>query len=255
VRITYPDSTYRYVRLSLLDQGEPPLQLTGAALILTYTAPAREDLWYAGPAQSSTDASAKATTMTVDLAHQNIPVTRVRLRVIRPAAFARLMAVEISDDRQTWQPLGRQRLVRTRDAADLPVGVSFPEGSGRYLRLTVDNGDDVPLDIGRVEVTGIRRTILFPLSAGSAYWLYAGAPDAPLPEYDLPQVLSLRRVPPQTAPADLGPHEPNPAYAAPVVRRPWTEERPWLLWGGLVVSMAVILGIIAATLRGMRTAS
>jgi hypothetical protein len=256
VTIIYPDSTYRYVRLSVLDRGEPPLPVRGAALIVTRMIPAREDVWYDGPIAGTTDAAARSTTAIIDLGHRNLPISHVALTVDRPESFARTVVLATSDDRESWNTASSARLVREPGRGPAtPLTLSFAETSGRYVRITVVNGDNPPLELRRVAVAGIRRTILFPTAGGGRYWLYVGYAAAPSPDYDLPQVLQLRAAPPRPVPAVMGPVEPNPAYAPPIVRRPWTEERPWLLWGALGLSIIVILLVIATTVRGTRATS
>ncbi len=253
--ITYPESTYRNVRLTVLDRGEPPLRVTSAAMVLTRTVPAREDVWYNGPVSGITDLAAKSTIVIVDLGHRGVPMSRATLTIERPDTFARDVAVAVSGDRESWTASQEGHLVRERGGGTAaPITLSFGETRGRYLQLTVFNGDNPPLEIRRVAVFGIRRTILFPAAEGTSYWLYVGHPTAPLPDYDLSRVLQLRDVPPRPIPAVAGALEPNPAYAPPVVRRPWTEERPWLLWGTIGGSIMILLLVITQTVRSMRGA-
>ena len=251
--IVYPQSTYRYLRVTIHDGGERPLTIDGAALLFDQTIPPREDRWFSGPVESSSNPQTRTTTATMDLRFKHVPIHRVVLGVTEPAAFARRAEINVSDDGQTWAMAGQGQLFRPPAAApDAPVEITFEETQGRYVRIIVLNGDSGPVKVTRASVYGIRRTLLFQTAADRSYWLYLGS-SAPAPQYDLPQLLGSGPQAIRTAAGSLGPLEPNPAYRPP--RQPWTEEHPVLLWSILGVVVLGLAFLIFNTARKVGRAS
>jgi hypothetical protein len=246
--LLYPRSLYRYLRITIRDDGQPPLTVEKAELLFEQVVPAREDHWADDPVRPMVDAPAKTTSVTLDLG-SGLPVSRVVLTVTAPASFARTVQIAASDDGQTWSGAGSATIFRGPRTPQGPIGIGFSEIQTRFLRLTVADGDNTPLAVSRAAVYGTRRTLLFPIAAGHTYHLYLGSTAAP-PTYDLAEILSREPAPPRPAAASLGPLETNPSYVAPLPpRRPWTEEHPALLWGILAAVVAVLGLVILRTVR------
>lgn len=252
--IAYPQTLYQNLRITIHDEGQAALTIREAALLFDEIIPAQEDRWSSGPVEPTINKQAKTTTVRLELGVGRVPVSRIALRITGPASFVREAELELSDDGQEWYPVGHAILFQTPGASiDAPVEVAFREARGRYVRATIMNGDNPPIMITHAYAFGIRRSLLFPVTAGRSYWLYVGS-EAPAPQYDLPQVLSREPEAPRPVTATLGPLEPNSAYVAPVVRRPWTGEHPALLWGILGVVVLVLALLIIGTARKTRTA-
>ncbi len=254
--IPYPPSLYRYLRVTIHNEGKAALMVRGAALLFRQAVPAREDRWFAGSVQPTTDTQQKTTTILIDTQFLRVPISRVVLNVTDPRSFARDIEVAVSGDHKVWSAAGRATVRRGPGTKEkTPVVFTLGEVRGRYVRLTIMNGDNPPLAVARAQLYGIRRTILFPIAAGRSHVLYLGNDEVRTPEYDLPQVLNVEAGPPLAIPARLGPLEPNPAYVAPVVRRPWTEEHPLVLWSVLGLCILVLLALIVRTARSTGAAS
>ncbi len=254
--IGYPQSVYRFVRASVHDDGRPALRIGDAALRFRQVVPAREDRWFAGVVESIVDPQARTTTVVIDTGFARLPLSRLVVTITEPAAFVRQAEVEVSDDGTMWRTETRTTLVRTTQTpSGRPAVVPFDEVRARYVRLTIQNGDNPPLRVARASVYGIRRTVLFPLGPARSYLLYFDGPADP-PQYDLPAVLSREAVPLRTIEASLGALQPNPAYVPPPPpRRPWTEEHPVLFWGilggvGIALALLIVSTVRAARLRG-----
>ncbi|MGH2454249.1 MAG: DUF3999 family protein [bacterium] len=239
----YPRSLYRYLRITIRDDGQPPLTVEEAELLFERVVPAREDRWVDDAVTPMVDAAAKTTTVTLDLGGSGLPVSRVVLTVTAPASFARTVEIAASGDAQSWSGAGSATIFRGPRTSQTPIGITFPEVQTRSLRLTVRNGDNAPLTISRVAAYGIRRTLLFPTATAHPYYLYLGGA-APPPTYDLAEILSREPAPPRPAAASLGALEANPSYVAPLPpRRPWTEEHPALFWS-ILAAVVVVLGLV-----------
>lgn len=249
----YPDSLYRYLRVTVHHEGKPELTVRSAALLFRRVVPPREDRWFSGPVQTTVDTRAKTSILVIDAGFHRLPISRIAAEFIAPRAFARDAEIEVSDDGQVWFPLTTVALTRGPGSPGPPVELRFGESRGRFIRVTVRNGDNEPVQVSRVEVYGVRRTLLFPIASGRSYTLFLGNSAAPMPQYDLPRVLSLADSPPRVAAARLGLMEANPAYVA--VRRPWTEEHPLVLWAALGATILVLLVLIIRTAKGTGTAA
>lgn len=254
--IGYPQSVYRFVRVTIHDDGRPALRVGDAALRFRRVVPPREDRWFAGAVESVVDPQARTTTVVIDTGFARLPLSQLVVTITEPAAFVRAAEVEVSDDGTTWRTETRTTLVRTLQtpAGRLAV-IPFDEARARYVRLTVQNGDNPPLRVARASLYGIRRTVLFPLTPGRTYLLYFDGPADP-PQYDLPEVLRREAVPPRAIEASLGALQSNPAYVPPSPpRRPWTEEHPVVFWGilggvGIALALLIVSTVRAARLRG-----
>ncbi|HKD39684.1 MAG TPA: hypothetical protein VKB87_05285, partial [Myxococcaceae bacterium] len=81
----------------------------------------------------------------------------------------------------------------------------------RYLRLTVHDANNPPLDIKGALAEYRVQELVFRAESSGTYALYLGSPDLALPSYDLASVLSRTGdVPIQTA--ELGPWTENPRF-------------------------------------------
>lgn len=251
--IGYPQSVYRFVRVTIHDDGRPAVRVEGAALRFRQLVPPREDEWFNRPVEAITDRQARTSTVTVDTGFARLPLSRLTVTIKAPTTFVRLAQVEASEDATSWYTAARTTLVRTTQTpVDRPIAIPFDEVRARYVRLTVQNGDNQPLLFAHASVHGVQRTMLFPITSGQAYLLYFAGPADP-PEYDLPDVLRREPTPPRPVEASVGAVEANPAYVPPLPpRRPWTEEHPQVLWailGGVGIALALL---IVSTVRAAK---
>jgi len=107
--------------------------------------------------------------------------------------------------------------------------------------ITVDNGDDAPLQLRSVQLQMLERTFCFESASNTSYTLFYGDPALLSPRYDYAALFAPR---PDAAQLTVGPEQPNPAFQPRPDNRPLTERHPALLWIALVVVIA-LLGAIA----------
>lgn len=112
----------------------------------------------------------------------------------------------------------------------------------RELILEIDDEDNPPLTIERIG--GVVRTprLAFKLTPGEGYRLLLGDPDASPPRYDI-ETLRQAVLDYAALPAQLGPLEPNRAYRSRA--RDYLLHAPptAVLWGALLLAVAVLLAI------------
>jgi len=114
--------------------------------------------------------------------------------------------------------------------------------------ITVENGDDPPIQIDSVTLQMRERTVCFEATGGAHYELYYGDPALAAPRYDYAKLFAPQ---PDAAQAALGPEQRNSIFQPRPDDRPFTEKHPVLLWVVLILVIA-LLGVIA--LRTMKQA-
>jgi hypothetical protein len=137
------------------------------------------------------------------------------------------------------------RGVKMIDSDDTDVDLSWSTGT---FKVTIENGDDPPLQLLGIQPFTHERRIYFnpPAGTATALRLYYGDEELSAPVYDYAK---LFRADPEAVEAPLGPGSANAAYAARPDRRPWTERHSWVLCAALVVA---VVGLGAVALRGLR---
>jgi hypothetical protein len=173
-------------------------------------------------------------TVVVDLGHANVPVDELRVSSTTPR-YDRSFTVTARNGFVT-----SGRLVR-RDGPSLTV---VPvSAAGRFLRITIANGNDPPLRDLRVTAYARPRELLVEGGHAAPLTLYYGAAVA-APEYDFVR-LPLQGTPRVGA---LGPERPNPHFRV-VDRRSFFSKHRSLVSVALALAAALLVAAGALALR------
>jgi len=113
------------------------------------------------------------------------------------------------------------------------------------VRLTIHNGDDVPLALHAVTLQMRERQICFLRKATTSYVLRYGDPSLGAPQYDLTPIQAAAMT---VSESELGAERELTPEAAS--QRPFTERHPVLLWVALILVVGT-LGVVA--LRSARS--
>ena len=105
--------------------------------------------------------------------------------------------------------------------------------------ITIDNGDDPPIQLDSVTLQMRERTLCFEAAGGAAYTLYYGDSALTAPRYDYAALFAPQ---PNAAQATLGQERHNPVFEPRPDTRPFTEKHPMLLW----VVLALVIAFLAA---------
>jgi hypothetical protein len=122
--------------------------------------------------------------------------------------------------------------------------------SSAAWKVSIDNGDDPPIELQSVSLRMVERDLCFDAVAGQGYALYYGDAALNPPRYDYARLFVYQGS--SAAVASLGAEVSNAAFRPRPDQRPFTERHPVLLWIALLV-VIVVLGIVA--LRSMRQTS
>ena len=165
-RVKYTDSTARYLRVQIADEGEGPLDITGAAVFFVKESQAREVAWPVTILGTSRDTERRLTLVELDLGASGIPSQRLTLDVPE-VNFYREVTLETSPDRETWRVLVSRYAIYAYDTPKFTgnsLTLTYSEATSRYFRLVIYDEDNSPLNVHRVDMWGLHRRVVF--SAG-----------------------------------------------------------------------------------------
>ena len=251
-RVTYPDSTARFLRVRITDDGLEPLNVHGGVVFFARRLEPQRAILPLAMAGREDDPELKETVLLLDGASAGFPANSIELDTTQ-RNFHRRVSLEGSDDLTSWRIVQGNETLYDFDTpkfvgSDLSIG--FGESRYRYYRVTIANEDNPPLPIGGARASGFVRKLVFSADPGQSYWLYYGNPDVFAPSYDLERVFPYL-VTEGLPIATLGPHTQNPAFAVPPLPppppKPFTERYPWLL-PAMVAIAALLIGVFLASI-------
>ena len=248
-RVTYPDSTARFLRVRIIDDGLEPLNIKGGVVFFARQLEPRRAEIPLVVVERQENPERKSTTLLMDAGSAGIPANRIELEILR-RNFHRQVSLEGSDDMLAWHNVQSNETLYDFDTPkfvgnDLSIG--FGESRYRYYRATIANEDNPPLPVNGARASGFVRKLVFSADPAGSYRLYYGNPDAGSPSYDLERIFPYL-VTEGLPIAGLGPHTQNPAFFVPEPpAKPFTERFPWLL-PVIVAIAALIIGAFLASL-------
>ena len=242
MRVTYPDSVSRYLRIRVLD-GSAPRRIVAADLLYEVVSPAER---LAAGVPLSPDASGRQSTWTSTAETAPIPISQVRFTTNQ----TRVLPSASGSNRATTDKLDVGGL--GRDLPDDRGGASASRWRSRFRRRPAaagaspcSNRDDAPLADLRPELYAIPRRVVFRAEPGRPYRLLVRAlarGGAAVRSGQLTDVKTLE----SAAPAAIGAEVVNPAYADPA---PWTERNQAVLWVALGIAVLVVGALAVRSLR------
>jgi Predicted membrane protein (DUF2339)/Protein of unknown function (DUF3999) len=256
--IDIPQSRFRYYKISIANQGQSPLRVTGARLFDRVEERATRRPHDARIVSRDHDSKSKQTRVVFDLQHERQPTVGITLDVAFDGYYYRPVSLESADDltaRSPWRTVTASQIYRIdrKGVAAEVRHIDYSTASGRYLRITIADGDDRPLDITGARADSIDAFVVAESrnfdDKSPATALYAGNPRLNAPSYDLARTaepFSIESVPELT----LGPVEKNPLYQGPAIPgRPWSEQHQPILWTGVIIGVLVLGGLTVFVLQ------
>ncbi|MBI3633276.1 MAG: DUF3999 family protein [Candidatus Vogelbacteria bacterium] len=242
--ISYPEGTWKFLRVVINDSGEIPLNITGAKVTREVKENAKE-ISYTPAFEVSENSKNKSTDVVLDLGQEGIPHSGGELST-NSEIFSRGVVVYESADKNTWSTIGQGYIfsVDTPKFAGQNLSFNYSESRKRYVKISILNQDDKPINILSVKLSGTVRNIIFKYNNDKHYALFMGNPKAVASQYDFGQLVQYI----DTAgllKADVGPIETNSDYVTPQI--PLSESSPYILPTFLVV-VVIILFILVARL-------
>jgi hypothetical protein len=245
LRIEFPLSNFRYLRVKVFDDESGPLEITGAKLFEVTKEEAQTEDWPLAIAERTENQEKKTTEIVLDPKYQGIPIREIEL-LVESRNYHRTVEAQSSVDREKWVPIGSGIIYNY----DLPSFKKTNNHSSvnenvtaRYFKLSVSNYDDQPLRISGAVGRSLVRRVILPVTPDMPYRAYFASPDSQAPVYDLAHhipYIKTERLPR----LNLSARQLNPKYVEEKPVRPWSEEHAWLLWaimGAIILFLAALI--------------
>jgi hypothetical protein len=235
----YPPSDFRYLSVSVSDVSS----IAGA--VVPAGQPPRLDFLERPFRSFSVRSHMRDTIARADLGFRNMPVDELRVRATS-RLYDRPIRIEGSNTGDNWVLLARGRVFRLGNSVDTTIPLN---GLHRFLRLTIENGDDAPLEGLNVEARARPRTILVSEGFRPQYRLLYGNPALRAPEYDFAEAPIDSTEVASVPSATLGREALNPKWEPPEDTRSFTARHPVVLSAVLAVAAAVLFAGAFLALR------
>ena len=243
-QLKLPSSSFRYLHIKL-SPGISAQQVKGAAIFNLREQQAR---WVKVGSCAAPQQKQRLTIISCTVPPR-VPLSRISFEVA-PAQVNFRRIVNLEDDKDMQFASGEISRVRVNRAGTLVVNeelsVATSGGPGQFT-ISIDNGDNPPLNVSGAELLSIERRIYFDPQGKSTLRLYYGDEKLPAPIYDYARFFHQDASAVQ-AQLGLGAH--NPQYTGRSDERPWSERHPGILWSAMLLAVAV-LALLA--FRGLRT--
>lgn len=232
----YPPSDFRYIEL----RATGVRAITGA----TISGALREETLRRPFRAVERREAGRRTVLRADLGFRNLPVDRLELTAA--GRYDRGVTIEGSNNGTTWAGLAQGRIARYPDPT--PISALELGGRHRYLRVTIENGDDEPLTPIELRAFARSRRLLVADGFKPPFRLLYGSPRLAMPVYD------YERLPRRALGAERGgslrPERLNRPFEPPADTRSFAARHPGALQAALVVAALVVgLGGLLALRR------
>lgn len=242
-----PNINYKYLKIAYKQDSKEPLELTNAKYSYIdngYISPVISEINQDTKIQTvnfNTVNESKKTAVSVDLGSKHILTNKLLVNTA-DRNFYREALLESSNDNKNWQVITRT-FIYNNDKCN-KTDMEYNLTGGRYLRLTILNEDNAPLNIEKIEIQKAPYLVLvnvtdlgndFPLDV---YW---GSESLAKPQYDIEKLISAQ--------SDKGcplikidSYRTNPLFQDKQL--PLSERFPWLLpvsLFGLIALAGIIL--------------
>ena len=241
--ISYPKTDYRYLKVTIYDDGDEPLQNLGGEVSIVEVIEGEIVSLGAEIEKIVQKPLEETTEVIIDLKYRNIPSDSIIFK-IDDKNFMRNVQILSSNinDADLYRNVKSDILynISTSKFTRGKLTLDYPETQGRYLKVIINNKNDAPLAISGVEVLGTPKKITFLAEPGVSYFLYFHNDTAPTPTYDIENTFSyidLKSI----SRMIVGKVEENPNYDPIKKIIPFSERHPWILWG-MIIFMVVFLG-------------
>jgi len=258
-RIPLPQSRFRFYRVVVHNAGASVFPVPRVRVMERDETRAPRTVYPATITAVQEDSKQHTTIVIADLQHARLPFGAVDVRVQGESDYYRLVQLEVTDtveDDRSWRAAALfdiYRITRAGHETQVSPKATFVEVRGRYLRLTIQNGDDQPVTVTGITVESIDTWLVCErerlINAQQPIAIYAGDKQLSTPQYDLARTVGEVAVAELAGTATVGPRQANPLFLGPVAPRlPWSEEHRDLVWTLTIGGVALFGGLTALLL-------
>lgn len=235
--LNFPETNYRYLRILVKSSSKPTLQSATASLRSTSTGVRSRYELTQSPIENNK--SAKESVVYVTL-KQPVPVSILKVNVDSNFDYYRPITIErITDSIKTEQ--GWRYSYSMLESGTLTSFESnefhFSSTTAQKLRITVQNADNTPLNIGAIEAYGYTHELIARFTEKASYFLVYGNSHAYKPNYDI--TLFADRIPESLAEVSIG-NEQSIASTSTAKEPTLPISKVWL-WV-VMAAIAIIIG-------------
>ncbi len=250
--VSYPDSTFRYLKVMVWFDGGPPLNPTGAEVRRQERAEFTPETVHGAIVRRSEDPQRRATDVIIETSMGKQHFEECSLG-IREANFERSVTVSYKDYRGAWVDVGNGTIYRftVGPAVDQHLAVPVHDLNQKQFRIRIWNADSPPLSVTSVALHRMPRMLIFNGSSAERYRLFFANPEGEPRYYDLGGALArldLQKLP-EASVKDM---KPNPSFSPRPHEKPWTERHPALIWLALGVGVLLLGGMLFRTVRDVK---
>ncbi len=246
-RVRFPRSRYRYYRIYLPVRVNPRLILPN--VVFTKVVDGKTRTYSIDEQKVSELRNEKETVIDLTLKHA-APVHKIKVNTNSDFDYYRRAHVEyLSDSIKTekgwkyvYEDMGHGVLTSLEDD-ELELSGQI----AKRLRVTIENRDNQPLEIGKIEVKGYIHELVTRFTEKADYYLVYGKKNANYPDYDIYNFAD--KIPDSLTNLAVGKEVVVSTQEEEQAETPLIESR-WWLWGLMIV---VIISLGAFTLKMMRS--
>ncbi len=260
-KISLPDNNQRYLRITVFNAPDDPRRIEVQDVKAWRVIKELAETTPVDIAGSSTEQDKKKneTYVYLDLGYCNLPLYELRLNFSDANFFRRISIsgrnrkkrtittpVEDGPPREKvvdepWAPVTTGAIYRysSGGAPDEELSLNIKRAAYRYLRITIQNGDNPPLRYTGASVDRLVHRVVFQPKDEGSHFLYFGHPGTGRPSYDLKHYVGRLQAE-GVAEAALSESMPNPFYTVKEKTPPWSEKFKWLIWLALLAVLALL---------------
>jgi hypothetical protein len=238
-----PPATFRYLHVTIAPAINPR-EISGASTSVQREAQAT---WMSAGRCWSPEQVKRTTRIACDL-DLGVPVARILFTV--PADLVNFRrTVRVTDPQGAQLCSGSISRIRMKSGGKEVVtedlALVFCANKEHRVLVEIDNGDNTPLTVDKVEPQSLERRIYVDPAGKTVVRLYYGDEKLTAPEYDYARFFHKEA---DAALVVAAAERQNPDYTGRPDERPWSERHQWVLWGAMLVAMA-LLAVLA--LKGL----
>jgi len=277
-QIGLPTNDYRYLRITVLpmpDENNSPVIEEVKTFKVVEKIAQRQQVETVS-VEHSEDEKNKSSIYVYDLTYQHLPISEIELEVTSDS-FYRFVSIEgrdqatrkveiVSEDNRQrfeevevpWERLVSDTIYRYPEQGGekcekLVIRVPAGRRVHRYLKITIANYDDEPVEVEKASAKMIADEVVFAADGNSELVLYVGSASAGMPQYDIKYRLT-NPLEVKTKSARLSSITDNPLFReADEKIAPWTERHRILLLISLIIVALVLGGFILKSFKSIRS--
>jgi|GEM_PF-2561456 len=238
----FPEVSFKFVRVSVPhDQDKEPVELKDLEIYKTIKMNSEEEPFKGSIIKIEPNMGSKSMENIVDFGYKNMPLSRIDI-IPSQSNFFRKVEVEGSNDLKKWKSLASAVIfsISVDEETEQSTTVKLGDAKFRYIKINVFNGDNKPIKIASVAGHCLKRFLVIIPEKDVQYRLLYGNPEAKAVNYDTGNVIAGKALD-NFGKGKLAKEIRNDKFELYKERKPWTEDKPYILW---LVMGIIILGLI-----------